>query len=108
MTAKIYLSYAYRDALLADDLKKHLLPLMKSGLVELVMDTEIDPGGNWRSTSNKYLSIANIILLLVSPDFLNSDYCYSTEMMRAIQRHEQGEVLIIPIILRPVYWSETP
>jgi WD40 repeat protein len=51
------------------------------------------------------LNEAEVILLLVSPDFINSDYCYSIEMKRAIERHEQGEAHVIPIILRPVYWQ---
>jgi WD40 repeat protein len=52
------------------------------------------------------LNTAQIILLLVSPDFMASDYCYSIEMQRAIERHEQGEAQVIPIILRPVYWQD--
>ena len=54
---------------------------------------------------HKYLNEANIILLLVSPDFMNSDYCYGKEMQRALERDQQGEVHVIPIILRPVYWQ---
>src|SRR5207249_3444811 len=46
-----------------------------------------------------------IILLLVSPDFMDSDYCYGIEMQRALERHERGEACVIPVIVRPVYWQ---
>jgi len=55
-----------------------------------------------------HLKTAQIILLLISPDFLASDYCYSIEMQRAIERHETGEARVIPIILQPVDWQNTP
>jgi len=55
-----------------------------------------------------HLERADIILLLISADFIASDYCYSIEMMRALERHDAGEARVIPIILRPTYWQETP
>ena len=51
------------------------------------------------------MNTAQIILLLVSPDFMASDYCYGIEMQRALERHDRGEARVIPIILRPVYWQ---
>jgi hypothetical protein len=50
------------------------------------------------------LNRANVILLLISADFLASDYCYDVEMKRAMERHEAGEAIVIPIILRQ--WTE--
>ena len=56
-----------------------------------------------------YTSITSeIILLLISPNFMHSDYCYSIEMRRALERHERGEARVIPVILRPVDWKGTP
>ncbi|SRR6266436_2206735 len=57
---------------------------------------------------NIHLNSAQIILLLVSPDFLASEYCYGDEVERAMKRHEAGEAIVIPIILRPVEWEDTP
>jgi uncharacterized protein YegL len=59
----------------------------------------------WEQEISEHLKAAEIILLLVSPDFMNSDYCYSIEMKRALERHESGEARVIPVILRPVYWQ---
>ncbi len=69
---------------------------------------EISPGTDWAQEIESQLNTADIILLLVSPDFLSSDYCYSVEMQRALERHQVGEARVIPIILRPVYWQDTP
>jgi len=52
---------------------------------------------------DKHLNTAQIILLIVSPDFIVSDYCYGIELQKALQRHERGEACVIPTILRPVY-----
>ena len=52
-----------------------------------------------------HLDAADVILLLVSPDFMASDYCYGVELKRALERHKRGQVRVIPIILRPVYWQ---
>ena len=60
------------------------------------------------TVNNKHLNSAQIILLLISPDFMASDYCYGVEMKRAMERYERGEAQVIPVILRPVYWQGAP
>src|SRR5712691_978913 len=107
MKATIFFSYAHRDRALVDKLLRHLLPLRQQGLIEW-HDRDISAGTQWEREIDKHLNNAQIILLLVSPDFLNSDYCYGIEMQRAMERHERGEARVIPIILRPVYWERTP
>ena len=107
-TVKIYLSYARMDRALVDRLKKHLLPLQRKGLVEVLDDLEVAPGGDWNMVSDRHLNEADIILLMISPDFLDSDYCYSKEMGHALERHSEGSVRVIPIILRPVHWQDAP
>ncbi len=62
----------------------------------------------WADEIHKRLNSAHIILLLVSPDFIDSDYCYGTEMKQAMERHERGEACVIPVILRQVYWQDMP
>jgi len=54
------------------------------------------------------INTADIILLLVNPDFLASDYCYNREMSRTMERHEAGVAAVIPVILRPCDWHEAP
>lgn len=71
-------------------------------------DRDIHPGMEWEKEIDRQLAEAQVILLLVSPDFMNSDYCYGNEMQRAIERHKRNEVRVIPIILRPIYWQGAP
>jgi len=71
-------------------------------------DRKISAGLEWENEIDTYLQKAHIILLLISPDFLASQYCFSIEMKQAIERHERGEARVIPIILRPVYWQGAP
>ncbi len=93
---------------LLENLKAHLTLLKRQGLITVWADTNISPGSNWEQEIEKHLNAANIILLLVSADFMASDYCYSKEMFRAVERHDRGEAIVIPIILRPVYWQGAP
>jgi hypothetical protein len=108
MTAKILSSYAHKDAKFADQLKMHLSPLKQLGEIEAWYDCEISADMEWKSDVDKHISTVDIILLFVSPDFLNSDYCYSIEMQQAIERHQRGEARVIPVLLRPVYYAKAP
>ena len=106
MPVKIFCCYAHEDEPLLKKLKTHLFPLQRAGLVDVWYDRDISAGTDWEQQIKERLNTAHIILLLVSPDFMASDYCYSIEMQRALERHEQGEAHVIPIILRPVYWQD--
>ena len=68
----------------------------------------IGAGQEWEGQIDEHLNSARIILLLISSDFIASDYCYDIEMRRAMSRHEAGEACVIPIILRPVDWEAAP
>lgn len=105
---EVFCCYAHEDAPLLENLKAHLTLLKRQGLITVWADTNISPGSNWEQEIEKHLNAANIILLLVSADFMASDYCYSKEMFRAVERHDRGEAIVIPIILRPVYWQGAP
>jgi hypothetical protein len=106
MAVTIFFCYAHEDEALLNKLKAYLKPLQRQGLVDVWYDRDISAGTDWEQQIKEQLNTAHIILLLVSPDFMASDYCYSIEMQRAIERHEQGEAHVIPIILRPVYWQD--
>src|SRR5262245_59443386 len=108
MTVKIFFSYAHQDKDMADKLRQHLKPLQRAGYVDVWYDYDLSAGTEWRLEIDKHLSEAQIILLLVSPGFIASDYCYGIEMQQAIARHERGEARVVPIILRPVLWREAP
>src|SRR5260370_18759401 len=104
----IFCCYAHEDEALLNKLKAQLKPLQREGLIDTWHDRDISAGSEWEIAIHEQLDAAQIILLLVSPDFMNSDYCYSVEMKRALERHVQKEACVIPIILRPVYWQGAP
>lgn len=107
-TIEIFCCYAHEDKPLLQELTKQLLPLVHQGIITLWADTDIGAGMEWEMEIEKHLNTAHIILLLVSPDFMASEYIYSKEMKRAIARQEQGEARVIPVILRPIHWQEAP
>ncbi|HEU5229480.1 MAG TPA: toll/interleukin-1 receptor domain-containing protein [Ktedonobacteraceae bacterium] len=104
----LFFSYAQEDILLLKELEKHLSMLKHHGLINVWYDREISAGMEWRTQIDAYLNAAQIILLLVSPDFMASDYCYSIEMKRAMERHERDEARVIPILLRSVSCEGAP
>ena len=108
MPVKIFCCYAHEDEELLDKLKTHLRPLQRGGLIDVWHDRNISAGTEWEQEIKEQLNAADIILLLVSPDFMASEYCYSIEMKRAMKRHEAKEACVIPVILRPVRWKRIP
>lgn len=104
----IFFSYSHQDEGLRDQLEQQLAILQRQGIISVWHDRRILAGSEIDHSINVQLEQANIILLLVSPAFLASDYCYDREMMRAMERHEAGEARVIPVILRPCDWHETP
>lgn len=103
----LFYSYAHEDEALRDELDKHLSALRREGSIVDWHDREINAGDEWRKEIARELQEATIILLLVSSDFLASDFCW-TELTEAIERHESGEARVIPVILRPCDWQNTP
>lgn len=107
MTSLVF-SYAHADEALRNELEKHLSPLKRMGRITTWHDRRIVPGQDFAEQIDQNFANANIILLLVSSDFINSDYCYQIEMSNALQRHERGEAIVIPVILRPCAWKQLP
>lgn len=108
MAVKIFFCYAHEDEALLNKLKSHLRPLQRQGLIDVWHDRDISAGTEWKQEIAEQLNSAQIILLLISPDFMNSDYCWSVELKRALERHTARDALVIPVILRPVHWQGTP
>ncbi len=105
---ELFYSYARKDEKLRNELNKHLYNLKRQGLIVDWYDRDISAGTEWEHEIDSHLNTAQVILLLISPDFLASDYCYSIEMERALERHEAGEARVIPIILQSVDWQDAP
>ncbi|HAC65069.1 MAG TPA: TIR domain-containing protein [Cyanothece sp. UBA12306] len=102
---EIFFSYAHEDEALRDELAKHLKLLGRQGVITAWHDRQITAGTEWEGQIDEHLETAKVILLLVSADFLASDYCYDVELKRAMERHEANEASVIPVILREVDWK---
>ncbi|MCC5643658.1 toll/interleukin-1 receptor domain-containing protein [Nostoc sp. CHAB 5824] len=105
---KVFFSYSHKDEALRDELATHLSMMKRQGVIEAWHDREISAGSEWANAIDDNLEVADIILLLVSANFLASDYCYDKEMIRAMERHEMREARVIPIILKPSDWNGAP
>ena len=97
----VFYVYSREDEAHLTALQKHLTLLKRQGRIRDWHDRKILPGQKWERTLDEQLEKADIILLLVSPDFIHSDYCWGREMKRALERQESSEALVIPIIVRP-------
>lgn len=105
MPLEIFCCYAREDQALLKQLRSHLMPFQRQKIITLWADLEINAGAEWEAEIKEHLEKATVILLLISPAFMTSDYCYSKEMMRALERQKKGEARVVPVILRPVYWE---
>ena len=104
----VIMSYSHADEDLRNELEKHLAALKREGAITTWHDRRIAPGDELHGQISDQLDRADIILLLVSADFIASDYCYDVEMSRALERHHRDEASVIPVILRPCDWKRTP
>jgi hypothetical protein len=107
-TISIFLCYAREDEAFLEELEQHLAPLKRQELITSWHDRDIRAGSAWEQEIHAHLDNAQLIVLLVSPSFMSSDYCYSIEMTRALERQRRGESRVIPVIVRPVYWQGEP
>lgn len=106
--ATLVFSYSHVDEALRNELEKHLSPLKRMGKITTWHDRRIVPGQEFERQIDHYFSQADIILLLISSDFIASDYCYQVEMTNALERHKRGEAVVIPVILRECAWHQLP
>jgi hypothetical protein len=106
--ASVFFSYSHVDEALRDQLEKQLALLKRQGIIDTWHDRRIGAGADFAQEIDEHVNSDDIILLLVSADFLDSDYCYDREMRRALERHEAGGAVVIPVILRPCDWVHAP
>jgi len=105
---KIFLSYSHEDEPMKKELDKSLIMLKRSGKIAVWQDRLLIAGQEWDATIKQELAEADIILLLISVDFNNSQYIWDKELATAMDRHARDEVRVIPIILRSCEWSDMP
>jgi hypothetical protein len=106
--AKVFISYAHEDRGFRSELEKHLKALERDGSIASWSDIKLVAGEEWDKSIKRELEEANIILFLVSSDFIASDYCYDVEVKNALVRHEKREAVVIPVIIRPCLWQGAP
>jgi O-acetyl-ADP-ribose deacetylase (regulator of RNase III) len=105
---EIFISYAHEDETLRQRLGKALSSLRREGLITDWHDRKIIAGSEWATEIDHHLDSARVILMLLSADFIDSDYCYGIEMTRALERHKTGDACVIPVVLRAVDWTHSP
>lgn len=105
---RVFYSYSHKDEKHRSKLETHLKPLNREGVIDTWHDRKITAGEKWDASIAQHLESADVVLLLVSADFLDSDYCYEKEMAQALRRHESGVTRVIPIIVRPCDWQTAP
>jgi internalin A len=105
---RLFISYSHKDENLRNELQIHLKLLQRQGIIDAWDDRRLDAGDEWKRKIDDNLERADIILLLVSADFIASDYCYEKEMTRALERHDKNEARVVPVIVRDVSWRKAP
>lgn len=108
MAASVFFSYSHVDEALRNQVETQLALLKRQGVIETWHDRRIGAGEEFAGAIEQHVETDDIVLLLVSADFIASDYCYDLEMRRAMERHEAGEAIVIPVILRACDWHGAP
>jgi hypothetical protein len=108
VSIEVFFSYSHRDESMRDELEKHLALLKRAKVIASWHDRRIAAGDLWAGEIDEHLTAAHVILLLISADFLASDYCYGVEMDKALERHRQCTACVIPVILHACDWSAAP
>lgn len=105
---RVFVSYARVDEPYRVRLNVHLAPLVREGRIDLWSDRAIAPGSDWERDIERELAVADIILLLVTPDFVASVYCFEKELTEVLRRHEKDGVRILPVLVKPVDLATMP
>ena len=104
----LFYSYAHEDETLREELAGHLKIMERRGVIRPWHDRCLAPGEKWDDEINTQLTTADLVLLLVSKDFIQSDYIWSHELAIAMKRHERGEASVVPVMLRAVDITDAP
>jgi hypothetical protein len=104
---KLFVSYSHHDRSWLEQLKIHLALLIRRGLVHVWSDTRIGIGSRWKEEIETALSESDAAVLLVTPDFLASDFIWNEELPKLVAHQKQG-MQILPLIVRPCAWRIAP
>jgi TIR domain len=101
----LFISYSHADKDLRQRLETHLKILERQGILSMWSDPAIEPGTSFKDEIIRRLRSADIVLLLISADFIASDFCQDAELKLAMERHHRGETRVIPVFLRSCDWK---
>ena len=104
---QVFISYSHQDKRLMNELLTHLKPQMRSG-IKVWSDKQIAPGSKWFDEIRAGLRTTSVAVLLVSPDFLASDFIHEHELGPLLKEAEAGGVRILWVPIRASAWEETP
>ncbi len=107
-SVEVFCSYSHRDEELRKQFDAHVALMRRNNLIRVWHDREILAGDDWAGEIDSHLNSADLITLFVSSDFLNSNYCYEKEVARAMKRHLEEKILVVPIIVRACDWQDAP
>jgi TIR domain len=104
----LFISYSHNDEGVKNELAKHLKPLERIGLISEWHDRKLKAGEEWDKAISENLRKADVILLLISVDFINSKYCFDVELEEALKMHAAKKTRVIPVVVRNCLWSPMP
>lgn len=107
MAARVFISYSHVDSALLDRLHRHLAQLQRDGSLDGWYDREITAGARFDREIDNELAQADIFLACASPDYIASEYCMDKELQAALEREENGKLVIVPVVFEPCEWRET-
>ncbi|MBV6441307.1 MAG: toll/interleukin-1 receptor domain-containing protein [Haliscomenobacteraceae bacterium CHB4] len=106
---KVFISYSTRDQEYVNELLLHLKPLeQKKKYLEIYHDGELLPGSEWDAEVRKQLATSQVVLFILSPDFVQSKYLNEVETRMALDMNRRGEAIIVPVLVRPTDFSSLP
>lgn len=105
---RLFYSYSHKDEDYRVEFENQLRSLRNQGWVEDWHDRMLVPGQNWEREIDKRLFSSDLILLLISVNFISSDYCWQVEMEQALELHERGLATVIPVMVHPCEMRSTP
>ncbi len=104
MKQSIFFSYSHKDTVWVERLRMHLQVAQRQGTISLWDDRQIKPGGKWKDEIREVLETTSVAILMISPDYLASDFILGEEVPELLRRRQEEGLVIIPIIVRPCLW----
>ena len=105
---KVFISYSHQDEVFRKELDTCLTMLRRQKIIDVWSDRQILAGSSWEKDIDRNIESADIFIFLISADFIASDYCYEIEMTRALERHDKGDAIVVPVIVRSCAWKNSP